>query len=406
MKNKIIQFIIFCCIFPTLLAQNKIRQLEYWLDTDYASKQTVNVTPTSSLDMNSSIQVNGLKTGLHALHYRFLDSNNKYSTIGTQYIEAFAANQQINQYEYWFDGNYNNKSTLSIPVSSTVSLNNLDISQIQEGMHLLYIRFSDVSGKWSTTQFGRLFKSSGLNVSVNSIAGYRYWIDNAFANAVFKSTTATTPLLNLTETIDLTGFPKGGNHVLNMQFKDNVGLWSTVQSTSLLNTGGGTLIFNVVSGYRYWIDNDFANSVYKDINPTLLSVSIDENIDLKKYMGNGRMLNTQFKDAMGLWSTVITDTVNISSNVGLVDPLYDRGDIHLYPNPNKGEFIISADREIKDAALSVTNTLGEIIYREEFNIVTNYRIRLNNVEPGICFVQIVDRASGKTLKSTKVIIQK
>lgn len=406
MKNIIIQFILFCCIIPTLLAQNKIRQLEYWLDTDYTSKQTVNITPTSSLDMNSSIQVNGLKTGIHALHFRFMDTNNKYSTIGTQYIEAFSANQQINKYEYWFDENYNNKTAISLQTSSTISLNNLDISSIPEGMHLIYIRFSDVAGKWSTIQYGRLYKSSGVNAPVNSIAGYRYWIDNAFANAVFKSTPATTPLLNLTETIDLTGFPKGGNHILNMQFKDNVGLWSTVQSTNLLNTGGGTLIFNVVSGYRYWIDNDFLNAVYKDINPALLSVSIDENIDLNKYMGNGRMLNTQFKDAMGLWSSVATDTVNVNSTIGLVNPLYDTGDIHLYPNPNKGEFTISADREVKNATLCITNTLGEIIYKEEFNIMTNNRIRLKNIESGICFVQIIDCKSGKTLKSTKIIIQK
>ena len=48
----------------------------------------------------------------------------------------------------------------------------------------------------------------------------------------------------------------------------------------------------------------------------------------------------------------------------------------------------------------------EIIYLEKFNILSNNRIRLTNIEPGIYFVQIIDRTNGKILKSTKIIIQK
>ena len=405
MKNIIIQFVLFCCMIPIIQAQNKIKQYEYWLDADYASRQTVPITPAQDLDLNTSIQLNGLKTGYHALNFRFLDTNNAYSAISTHYIEAFSANPQVSGYEYWFDDTFSYKTSVSITPSFAFNLTNLNVSSVSDGLHLLAIRFSDVAGKWSTVQYGKVFKSGGNITEANSISGYRYWLDSNFGSNMYKDMNVTSPGLNFNETVDLTAFPKGGSHVLSFQFKDKMGLWSTIQSTNLTNTGGGTVSFNVMSGYRYWMENDFANNLYKDINPALASVSIDEYIDLKSYNGNNRLLNVQFKDASGLWSPVITDTVNVQTNVGFDQIRYDRDNIQVYPNPNKGEFTISMNREIKDASLYITNSVGEILYIEHYNVLTSQLIHLNTLQPGIYFVHLVDSKSGKTLKATKMVIQ-
>jgi len=406
MKNIIIQFVLFCCMIPFIQAQNKIRQYEYWLDADYASRQTVSVTPVAKLDMNASIQLTGLKTGYHALNFRFLDTNNEYSSISTHYIEAFSGNPQVSGYEYWFDDTFSNKTSAAITPTNTFNLTNLDVSSVTDGMHLLAIRFSDISGKWSVIQYGRVFKSGGNVTNANSISGYRYWLDSNFATNTYKDMNVTGPGLYLNENIDLSSFPKGGSHMLNIQFRDNMGLWSAVQSTILLNTGGGTVSFNVVSGYRYWVDNDFENSIYKDVNPALACVSINENLDLISFNGNNRLLNVQFKDASGLWSPVISDTVNVLTNVGFNEIQINRDNIQVYPNPNKGEFTISMNREIKDASLYITNTVGEILYIERNNVITSQLIHLKTLQPGIYFVQLVDSKSGKTLNATKMVIKK
>lgn len=407
MKNTKILLILFCCLTSTLPAQNKIRQYEYWLDNDVSTKQIVIVTPATVLDLNSTIPINGLPSCMHRLNVRFLDTNNIYSTVYTQFIEAFASNQQIASYEFWTEDSYSNKTQVAVTPASNFNLNNLDLALIPAGMHTLFIRFADKNSKWSAIQHGRINISTGSALPGNSVSGYRYWIDSNFAGNIYKPVNGSSPLLYLSEMIDLTAFPKGGNHTLHIQFKDIMGFWSTVQSTGLMNSGGGgTFAFNVVSGYRYWIDNDFANSIYKDINPAYQSVSIDDHIDLKSFTGTGRLLNTQFKDALGLWSSVVTDTMNVEINVEQRDLFYERGDIHVYPNPNKGEFIVSTGHELKDAILNVSNTVGEIIYTQEINILTSNRIHLKNIEPGIYFVQIIDLPSGRSLKSTKIIIHK
>jgi len=406
MKNIIIQFVLFCFMIPIIHGQNKIKQYEYWLDTDYASRQTIPITPAANLDISTSIQLNGLKTGYHALNFRFLDTNNAYSAISTQYVEAFSAIPQVSSYEYWFDDTFSTKTSVSISPAYAFNLMNLDISSVPDGLHLVAIRFLDVAGKSSAVQYGRVFKSGGNNTEANSISGYRYWLDSNFASNTFKDLNASVPGINFNENIDLTAFPKGGSHLLNIQFKDKMGLWSTIQSANLTNTGGGTVNFNVMSGFRYWVENDFANSLYKDINPALACVSIDESIDLKNFNGNNRLLNVQFKDASGLWSPVVTDTVNVLTNVGFDQIRFDRDNIQVYPNPNKGEFTISMNREIKDVSLYITNTVGEILYIEHNNVFTSQLIQLNTLKPGIYFVHLVDSKSGKTLNASKMVIQK
>lgn len=407
MKNIIIQLIIlFWCMIPTILAQNKIKQYEYWLDNDYATKQIVNITPTADLNLNAAIPISGLKTGIHRLHLRFLDTNNKYSSISTHSIEAFSANPKIASYEYWFDDNYAGKTVVPVTPTSVFDLNNIDLTSITEGRHLLYIRFSDAAAKWSAIQYGRILKSSDNSSAVNSISGYRYWIDNNFTNNVYKNFNANSAFLNMDESIDLTTFPKGSNHILNMQYKDKMGMWSAVQSTNFSNNGGGTLLFNAVAGYRYWIDGDFSNNIYQTTNPALACVSVNAMLDLTNFKGDNRLLRFQFKDISGLWSSVLTDTVNVIVNVGLNDLINDSDNIRVYPNPNNGEFILSSDADLTDVSIYIINTLGEIIYNNKLDILNSKWIRLKNVKQGIYFLQIEDGKHHKVLKTTKLIIGK
>lgn len=391
-------------MIPVVLAQNKIKQYEYWLDDHVTGRKTVSITPVAMLDLNTNIQIDGLTPGLHTLNIRFVDTGNNYSQIITKTIDAFASNPQISAYEYWYDNDYINKTTVQLTPSKIVDVKNLDLSAMPEGMHGFNIRFRDLSSKWGAIQNNNVFKSKGSNKTKNGLTGYRYWIDNNFANNKYTALNENTANTNFMESIDMTSYPVSSNHQLCIQFLDAYGLWSSVQSTFFKNSGGGTLLFNAVSGYRYWIDGNFSNSIFREINPAYASVSIDESIDLKEFKGNNRKLYIQFKDALGLWSSVTTDTVHVNNNVGF-ENIYTEGILKIYPNPNRGEFTLSVENQITDVEISVSNTIGEIIFKKQTDIFDTYKIHLTNIQPGIYFVQISDSKNNKLISTAKIMIK-
>ena len=404
MKSIIFQLILFCCMIPNMLAQNKIKQYEYWLDNDYAGRQTVSITPTANLELTVLPANSLIKQGLHRLNVRFQDTNNKYSAVLTQFVEGFTANPQINSCEYWFDDLYTNKTIVPLTSSPAINLNNIDISAIPNGMHTFNIRFFDRAAKWSAVQTAKLYKSGGNAVLVNTVAGYRYWFDSDFGKNVYKSLSSSLPVLSSTETLDLTGFPKGNNHIFNIQFKDALGLWGAVQSTGLCNSGAGNVLYNAITEYRYWVDNGFTNSMYKTVNPALAFVSLDENIDLSLFKGNNRMLYVQFKDALGMWSSVLKDTVNVVSNVGLND-VESGPDIYVYPNPSKGKFTISTHNTLNDVSIYILNTLGKAVYLERFGVLEERSLDLTDLPAGVYFMRIIENNNPGSQIIRKIILQ-
>jgi hypothetical protein len=406
MKNIILKIILFCCLTQTLLAQNKIKQYEYWLDNNYAGKQIVSVTPAAYLNLNAVIPNSGLSQGLHSLNFRFLDDSSRYSTIITQLIEAFSSSPQIASYEYWFDDVYSNKTLVPVAPSSILYLNAaiINASTLADGMHFFNIRFSDLSGKWSSVQRSMLFKSGNSTVLVNTISGYRYWIDNDIANNIYVNITPSLTLVNLNESINLTGLPIG-NHVFNIQLQDISGLWSPVIRQNIdINVNGGNLTQNSICGYRYWLDSSFVNAIEK---PVTLSpfVDINDNIDLSAAGSGQKIFNIQFKDTMGLWSSVVTDTISIID--GLIEETSKTCDIDVFPNPFTNStmivFNIEKSSEVKLAIFDVTgNKVKEL--SNKYPAKGKYSITINSTDignkTGIYYFRILSDEINVTKKIT------
>ena len=58
----------------------------------------------------------------------------------------------------------------------------------------------------------------------------------------------------------------------------------------------------------------------------------------------------------------------------------------VYPNPSKGQLFINSD--VTNAAVSVTNALGQTVYTNTFNSLNNAKIDLGNVSEGIYTIRI------------------
>ena len=69
---------------PTVSYQ--VCKYEYWFDTDYANKVTLNVAPNDSITLISSLSLNTLSNSLHTFHIRFSDNAGKWSSTDNEYV--------------------------------------------------------------------------------------------------------------------------------------------------------------------------------------------------------------------------------------------------------------------------------------------------------------------------------
>ncbi len=65
---------------------------------------------------------------------------------------------------------------------------------------------------------------------------------------------------------------------------------------------------NLMTEYRYWFDADFANAQYGS-TPVNQQVNVIDNLDLTQLSKGMHELHLQFKDTTGLWSVVLSDSI-------------------------------------------------------------------------------------------------
>ncbi len=69
-----------------------------------------------------------------------------------------------------------------------------------------------------------------------------------------------------------------------------------------------------------------------------------------------------------------------------IDNVNSNASFMVYPNPSKGQLFINSD--VTNAAVSVTNALGQTVYTNTFNSLNNAKIDLGNVSEGIYTIRI------------------
>lgn len=139
-----------------------------------------------------------------------------------------SAQNKLVSYEYWFNNDYANVQTVTIPSTQTHVLNtNIDITALPDNVNVLNIRYKDENGKYSST-LSKLFVklSSATDIVDNKLTDYMYWFDNDFANATIVSLPQNVKAHNWAELLTLPSNMEGGNHDINIRFKDSLDMWS------------------------------------------------------------------------------------------------------------------------------------------------------------------------------------
>jgi gliding motility-associated-like protein len=213
-------------------------------------------------------------------------------------------------YEYWFDDNYGARVHASISPQSLAFLNaNFSTPSLTIGSHLLHIRYQDQNGKWSVVQSEDFYKAPIVPSGVKKIVTYEYWFDNNYAA---KVRTSVTPNQASVINNDLNAKAlTTGTHTYNIRYKDNIGEWSSVETTVFNKSPIKPLGARQIVAYEYWFDNNYAAKVTASVTPILSSV-IDNEIDAKSLPAGTHTYNIRYKDDIGQWSSVASTVFNKS----------------------------------------------------------------------------------------------
>lgn len=194
-------------------AQKTIISEVYWLDSDYTS-----VRPTTA-----TVDISGLRSGVHSYHMRVQDSEGMWSVVKTKFfiIPYSLPDDQattITAREYWLDGKYSSRTTLANSPAA------IDIGTLSAGLHMFSTRVRDDQGHWSLVLNKYfLIPIDPLEQTEATIDRCRYWFNDSVQNAQFATLEAVTGIIDL----DISFLPQG-EHTLNWQVRNSRGVWSKV----------------------------------------------------------------------------------------------------------------------------------------------------------------------------------
>lgn len=314
MKELLLASVFNLALIISAIAQNTINSYEYWFDNDFTNKVTTPITPVSQLNVNANIPTTSLADGIHTFNFRALDNDGLSSSVLSEYFykvpaQITATNKEIIAYEYWFDNDFANAVSVSTTQQQQINISELlTTSGLNDGIHTFNIRFKDNAGLWSSVLSEYFYKVPETTLASNpEIVTYEYWFDNDFANAQEISTAPQQQII-LNDLISTTSL-NNGIHTLNIRFKDNAELWSSVLSHYFYKVPQQVVLNNLITEYRYWLDQDFQNAVYKPVSPAVQQFQLVDSLDFTMIPKDEYIINFQFKDTTGLWSSVISDTI-------------------------------------------------------------------------------------------------
>ena len=251
MKRIFFIILSFCALWslpPKVLAQQTIKAVEYWTDTNFSEKTRLDLTPSTTYTWEDLIDMSALPGGLHTLNVRFQDEGGLWSIVHSTFFNKSAeAQQTIKAVEYWTDTNFNGRTRLDITPSTTYTWEDLiDMSALPDGLHTLNVRFQD-GGLWTNVVSTFFNKSAETTAPIdgtneNRIDGYRIWFaaEPNFVDS-FK-VEAAQPEADVTEDIPLTYLPKG-KYQIAYQFRDKRGIWSPVITDSIAKADDASFHF-------------------------------------------------------------------------------------------------------------------------------------------------------------------
>ena len=208
-------------------------------------------------------------------------------------------------YEYWFDGDYANLSSVAVAPTPNLELTT-DIAPpgLDPGIHWLFIRFQDDAGLWSPAMSKMFFIPPAP--PQNDLQELMWWIDGDVNGAITLPLTGTSFYLN--ENLNTASLAHGF-HTLSVRFRTDEQHWSPPLTRRFY--ARPSWADNKIEHYRYWFDDDLGNLFEVDIDlPEATYQLINDLPTATLPQGLGYKISIQFRDQLGQWSPVLEGNFN------------------------------------------------------------------------------------------------
>lgn len=95
---------------------------------------------------------------------------------------------------------------------------------------------------------------------------------------------------------------------------------------------------------------------------------------------------------------------NIISVKPVQNPVYDRLDVLIYPNPASHSIVISSEKEIQQSLIRVTDVNGRAFYTEKVSGLVSHTLECTSWTNGVYFITVQD--AHQNSKTFRLIISK
>ena len=218
------------------------------------------------------------------------------------------AQQNIVEYEYWFNDDFNNRTITAItPVSQYHLDTSLSVSTLPNGINVINFRAKDSQGKYSVITSQIFYKKEITNSGTNHIVSYEYWFDDDFQNRTLVNITPTEQTTVLAQ-LDVSTM-SNGMHLFNFRAKDERGYYSSIASQLFYKKQLYSYTDNKIIAYKYWLDDDYNNVTFVNIATPVDNLHLISLFDMTRIPKGIHTINFQFKDDANFWSVISTDTI-------------------------------------------------------------------------------------------------
>lgn len=220
-------------------AQSPINRIEYFFNNDPGAGNGITVNHTAATDITDlifSADISSLPAGQNHLYIRSRNANGQWSLTANslvyKIVPVSSAIAAINYIEHFTDTDPGFGNAIPVVFNPADSVTNfsfpVDMSGISPGIHFLYVRSRDLTGKWSQTATSLLYKPLPvLNLPLSPITQIEYFVDTdpGIGNAVPLVFNAIANIDSFSYVANIAGL-SAGRHFLYARSRDSSGKWS------------------------------------------------------------------------------------------------------------------------------------------------------------------------------------
>ena len=175
---------------PNLLpTASNITLIEYYFDNDpgFGNGTSVPVTSSTSINKEFVIDLSLLTKGFHTLYIRTKNSDNNWSINTYKQIFKPQINENdsdVTDLEYYFDNDPGFGNGIHKPITSSLEITSdftIDLSSLDTGFHMLYIRTMNSNNSWSILSYKPIFLP--LTAIASDITSIKWYFSGSDADS-------------------------------------------------------------------------------------------------------------------------------------------------------------------------------------------------------------------------------